>query len=213
MKLFITGTDTGVGKTYVTARLVRALRAKGLDCVGMKPLSCGGLEDADALRDACEGQLSIDDINPVRLQSFAAPYVAAMIESRVIDLDLIRRTYARLAAEHDSIIVEGAGGWLVPLTRDYFIADFAVELGLPVAVVTANRLGALNHTLLTVEAIKARGLTCAGIFLNQARTPTEDDEIAIQTNRAVLEETAGVPILGIVTHGQSALEIPAALLA
>ena len=209
MKLFVTGTDTGVGKTYVTARIVRSLRAKGVDCVGMKPLSCGGLEDAEALIAACDGSLTLNDVNPVRLNAFAAPYVAAMIESRVIDLDLMRRTYARLAAEHESIIVEGAGGWLVPLTRDYFIADLAVELGLPVAVVTANRLGALNHTLLTVESIKARGLTCAGIFLNQARTPTPDDEIAIQTNRAVLEETAGVPILGVVTHGQSEIELPA----
>lgn len=203
MRLFVTGTDTSVGKTYVTSRLVRSLRAKGVDCVGMKPLSCGGIEDAEALMAACDGLLSLDDVNPVRLAPFCAPIIAAKIEGHAIDLDLMHRTYARLAAEHESIIVEGAGGWLVPLTRDFFIADFAVELALPVAVVTANRLGAINHTLLTVESIKARGLTCAGIFLNQARTPTEDDEIAIQTNRAVLEETAGVPILGIVAHGQA----------
>ncbi|MEQ1859049.1 MAG: dethiobiotin synthase [Chthoniobacteraceae bacterium] len=202
MRLFITGTDTGVGKTYVTARLVRSLRARGLDCVGMKPISCGGLEDADALMAACDGLLSLDDVNPVRLASFCAPIIAAKIENRPIDLDLIRRTYARLAAAHESIIVEGAGGWLVPLTRDFFIADLAVELALPVIVVAANRLGAINHTLLTVESIQARGLSCAGIILNQARKPTGDDEIAIETNRAVLEETAGVPVLGVVAHGQ-----------
>lgn len=207
MKLFVAGTDTGVGKTYVTSRLVRSLRAKGVDCVGVKPISCGGLEDAEALRDACDGILSIDDVNPMRLESFCAPIIAARIEKRTIDIDLIRRTCARLAAKHESIIVEGAGGWLVPLTRDFFIADLAMELALPVAVVAANRLGAINHTLLTVESIKARGLTCAGIFLNQARTPTEDDEIAIQTNRAVLEDTAGVPILGVIAHGQAELEL------
>jgi dethiobiotin synthetase len=205
--LFVTGTDTGVGKTYVTSRLVRAFRAKGVDCVGLKPLSCGGLEDAEALLAACDGLLTLNDVNPVRLQAFAAPYVAAMIENRVIDLGLMRETYARLAAKHASVIVEGAGGWLVPLTHDFYIADFAAELGLPVAVVTANRLGALNHTLLTIESIRGRGLTCAGIFLNQARTPTEDDELAIQTNRSVLESLAGVPILGVVAHGQATLEV------
>jgi len=209
VRFFVTGTDTSIGKTYVAARLVRALRAKGLDCVGMKPLSCGGMEDAEALHAACDGAISLNDINPVRLAPFCAPIIAAHIESRVIDLDLIRRTYARLAAEHESIIVEGAGGWLVPITHDYFVADLAADCGLPVIVVAANRLGALNHTLLTVESIKARGLPCAGIYLNQARQPTEDDEIAIQTNRTVLEQTAGVPVLGVVAHGQEELALPA----
>lgn len=207
-RLFITGTDTSVGKTYVTARLVRALRAKGLDCIGMKPLSCGGLEDAEALIAASEGAVTLDDVNPVRLASFCAPIVASRLEKCAIDLDLMRRTYARLAAKHESVIVEGAGGWLVPFTRDFFVADFAAELGLPVIVVTANRLGAINHTLLTVESVRMRGLKCAGIFLNQARKPTDDDAIAIETNRAVLEECAGVPVLGVVAHGQAELSIP-----
>ncbi len=200
-RLFLTGTDTGVGKTYIAARLVRTARAGGRDCVGYKPISCGGLEDAEALLAASGEGLTLNDVNPVRLAPFAAPYVAAMIENRVIDLDLMRATYARLAAAHAEIIVEGAGGWLVPMTRASTLADFAAELALPVAVVTANRLGALNHTLLTIESIRARGLVCAGVFLNQARKPTPDDTVAIQTNRAVLEEVAGVPILGVVDHG------------
>lgn len=207
LSVFVTGTDTGAGKTYVSSLLVRARRAQGIDCVGMKPLSCGGLEDAEALHAACAGTLSIDDINPVRLQAFAAPYVAAMIEERMIDLGLIRETYARLSANHTAVIVEGAGGWLVPITRDYFIADLAAEIGLPVVLVSANRLGALNHTLLTVESIRQRGLTCAGIYLNQARTPTEDDVVAIHTNRSVLEEVAGVPVLGVIEHGQVSLDL------
>jgi len=208
VRLFVTGTDTSVGKTYITSRLVRGLRAQGVDCVGLKPISCGGLEDAEALIAACDGQLSLDDVNPVRLESFCAPIVAAQIEKRTIDISLMRRTYERLAAAHASIIVEGAGGWLVPMKRDYFVADFATELGLPVVVVTANRLGALNHTLLTVESIQSRGLVCAGIYLNQARKPTEDDEIAIQTNRVVLEQAAGVPVLGVVAHGQATIALP-----
>ncbi len=199
-RLFLTGTDTGVGKTYIATRLVRDARAAGRDCVGYKPISCGGLEDAEALLAASGGALTLNDVNPVRLAAFAAPYVAAMIENRLIDLDLMRSTYARLAAAHAEVIVEGAGGWLVPLTRDFMLADFAVELGLPVAVVAANRLGALNHTLLTIESIRARGLVCAGVFLNQARVPDEDDATAIQTNRAVLEDVAGVPILEVVGH-------------
>jgi len=204
-RLFLTGTDTGVGKTYVASRLIRFARAQGRDCIGFKPLSCGGLEDAHALVAASDAALTLNDVNPVRLAPFAAPYVAAMIENRAIDLDLMRATYARLAGVHAEIIVEGAGGWLVPLTRDFMIADLAADLALPVAVVTANRLGALNHTLLTIESIRGRGLECVGIFLNQARKPTEDDEIAIQTNRSVLEDVAGVPILGVVAHGQAEL--------
>lgn len=202
MNLFLTGTDTNVGKTYVAALLIRALRAAGLDCVGMKPICCGGRDDAEMLHAACDGAIAINDVNPVWLRTPAAPYTAAMIENRAIDLALIRDTFARLRAAHQSIIVEGVGGWLVPIARDYAVRDLARDLGLPVAVVLANRLGAINHTLLTVESIRGAGLACAGLIQNQAAPTNAGEAIAVATNRSMLEELAGVPLLFDIAHGQ-----------
>src|SRR5215210_2978909 len=165
MNLFLTGTDTDVGKTFVGALLICSLRAAGLDTVGMKPICCGGREDAELLQRASGCEVDIDDVNPVWLRTPAAPYTAAMIEERQIDLDQIRERFAKLRATHRSLIVEGVGGWMVPIRRDYFVADLAAEFGLPVAVVMRNRLGALNHTVLTVQNIRARGLNCAGVIV------------------------------------------------
>ena len=205
MNLFLTGTDTGVGKTHVAQLLVRSLRREGLDCVAMKPISCGGREDAEILHAACEAAIPLNDVNPVWLRPPAAPYTAAIIENRPIDLALIRDTFTRLRAAHPSLIVEGVGGWRVPIARDYFVGDLAAECGLPVAIVVANRLGAINHTLLTVESIRARGLECAGIILNHTTTPSEIPGIAETTNRSVLEDLLDVPVLFEIAHGQTAL--------
>ena len=206
MNLFITGSDTNVGKTYVSSLLVSALRKAGVDCVGMKPICCGERADAEALHAACGGAIPLNDVNPVWLRTPAAPYTAAMIENRAIDLALIRETYARLRAEHASLIVEGVGGWLVPVARDYFISDLAAEFALPVAVVVANKLGALNHALLTIESIRARGLECAGVIVNHVTSAVDD--IAAITNRGMLEDILGVPILHEIAHGQQSLDRP-----
>ena len=205
MNLFLTGTDTNVGKSYIAALLVRALRAAGRDCVGLKPICCGGREDATLLHEAAEGAITLNDVNPVWLRTPAAPYTASLIENRAIDMALIRESFSRARSIHESLIVEGAGGWLVPITRDYFVADLAAEFGLPVAIVVANRLGALNHALLTVAAVRARGLECAGIILNH---PTAEEDIATTTNRGILEEFAGVPILADVAYGQRGIKLP-----
>ncbi len=205
MNLFLTGTDTDVGKTYVAALLVRALRAQGVDAVGLKPLCCGGREDAEVLHAAGGGALALNDVNPVWLRAPAAPYAAAMIENRAIDLALIRETFARLRAAHAAVIVEGVGGWRVPITRDFFVSDLAAEFALPVAVVVANRLGALNHTLLTIESIRACGLECAGVILNHTTPPDGGPDLAVSTNRGILEDIAGVRILAEIGYGQTEL--------
>ena len=199
MNLFLTGTDTNVGKSYVAALLVRAWRAAGRDCVGLKPICCGDREDATLLHAAAEGAIALNDVNPVWLRTPAAPYTASLVENRAIDLALIRESFARARQAHECLIVEGAGGWLVPIARDYFVADLAMEFGLPVAIVVANRLGALNHALLTVAAVRARGLECAGLILNH---PSPEEDIATTTNRGILEEFAGVPMLTEVAYGQ-----------
>jgi len=208
MNLFLTGTDTDVGKTYVATLLVRALRQQGVDCVGMKPICCGDRADAEVLHAASGARATLNDVNPVWLRTPAAPYVAAMIESRAIDVASIKEKFSELRRAHQAVVVEGAGGWLVPIERDYFVSDLAADFGLPVAVVVGNRLGALNHALLTVRSIRARNLPCAGIILNHPQPPAGMDEIATATNRAMLETLADVPILFEVMHGQPTLTLP-----
>lgn len=212
MNAFITGTDTGVGKTYVTARLIQHLRAKGLDTVGFKPICCGSREDAEILRAAADDALELNEVNPVWLRTPAAPYTAAMIENRAIDLALVRETFAALRARHSSVLVEGVGGWLVPIERGYTVADLAQEMGLPVVVVVKNRLGALNHAALTIHHIRGTGLECAGIVLNNgaeigevAEESGEPQGIAIATNQSILEDWLGVKVLYALGSGQKSI--------
>jgi dethiobiotin synthetase len=192
---FLTGTNTGVGKTFVACGVVRERRRNGRDCIGMKPICCGERQDAELLAAACGGAVDINAINPVWLRTPAAPYVAGMVETREIDLALVRKTYERLRARHTEIVVEGVGGWRVPITREIAVSDLAAEMGLPVVVVAANRLGALNHTLLTVESIRSRGLECAGVILNHVQPPSAEPDIAVMTNGAALRELLGVRVL------------------
>ena len=191
MSFFVTGTDTGVGKTRVTRMLLDAMRHAGIDAVGYKPVACGDRGDGRILA-AASGGLTLDEVNPVHFKTPVAPFVAGLLENRCVNPADLLAGFRRLAAAHASVIVEGVGGWEVPLTAHYRMSDLARELGLPVILVAANRLGALNHILLTLDAIRAKGLTCAGIVLNQL-----DDTLdtAMITNKGVLEDLAGVPLL------------------
>lgn len=202
MSFFVTGTDTGAGKTHVTRLLLEALRRAGIDAVGYKPVACGDRDDAQILAEA-SGGLTLDEVNPVFLKSAVAPYVAGLLENKTVDPAELVAGYHRLAAKHQVVIVEGAGGWEVPIATNYRISDLAADLGLPVLLVAANRLGALNHILLTIGAIRARGLKCAGIFLNQL-----DDELdtAMITNKGVIEDLTGAPLLEHLIHGQDFLD-------
>lgn len=202
MNLFITGIDTDAGKTYVSTLLVRALRRAGFDTAPMKPFCCGDRRDAEALFDACDGAVPLDEINPVWYESPAAPYTAARVEKRPADVPLVLETFRRLRARYRSLLVEGVGGWMVPISRDYFVADMTADMGLPVAVVVRNRLGALNHALLTVRDIERRGLPFAGIIFNRAEA---ENDIAAATNRELLEDLLGRPVLLEIGPGQREL--------
>lgn len=202
MKCFVTGTDTGVGKTYVTALLTRALRRTGLDTVALKPICCGPRDDVDALCAASDQELTPDETNPVWLAAPTAPLVAARLEKTTVDLPALGSWFDRLSATRTSLLVEGVGGWLVPMADGQTSADLAVRFGLPVLVVVANKLGCLNHTLLTLESIHARGLACAGVILN---TLSDETSPATETNRRILEEFCDAPILFEITPGQRAL--------
>jgi len=206
MHFFVTGTDTDAGKTYVTCLLLEAARRHGLSAAGYKPVSCGDRADAHALLAASGPEApSLEEVNPVHLKVPAAPYVAAMMENFKLHPATMRLGLSQLAARYQSVLVEGAGGWEVPLTDSLTMADLAAEMALPVIVVVNNKLGALNHTLLTVKAISARGLTCAGLILNHV---ADERDPASISNRAVLEKFAGVPVLCEVMHGETAIDWP-----
>jgi dethiobiotin synthetase len=198
VNFFITGTDTGVGKTYVTKLLVESLRAEGKYAVGFKPISCGDRDDATILA-AASGNLPIDEVNPLHFSSAVAPHVAALLENKTIDPAGILASYQAVSEKYDPVIVEGAGGWEVPITESYFVSDLAKDLNLPVILVAANRLGALNHILLTLAAIQAKGLKCAGIILNQLEDEMDTPMI---TNKGIIESLTNVPLLDHIIHGQ-----------
>ena len=132
MSVFVTGTDTGVGKTSFTVALLRALGARGVKAAGYKPICCGDRDDAVRLHAASCAGLTIEQVNPVWLQTPAAPFTAARVEKREIDLALLRAGFDELTARADFVAVEGVGGWMVPITADYFSNDLAADLGLPV---------------------------------------------------------------------------------
>ncbi len=203
--LFITGTDTGVGKTHFSALLLRALRATGVDAVGMKPFCCGDRTDAELLHAASGEAADMALVNPVWLRVPAAPYTASLVENRILDVATAQDALVTLRNRHSFVVVEGVGGWRVPLTDQVCMSDFAVELGFPVVVVAANRLGALNHVQLTVDAIIARGLRCAGVVLNEP-IPAEPDPASV-TNRGVLEQLLRVPVLGELAWGEAHLSV------
>jgi len=213
---FITGTDTGVGKTIVTAALVKVTQFLGFNSVGMKPIETGckktaGSRQQTADRDnyliASDGQFlreisgsdeSLDLITPVRFENPLAPMPASEIEGIPVDIWKITNAFAKLAYKYNVLIVEGVGGILVPIAKDYSVLNMAKDFGLPVIVVTRPGLGMINHTLLTVNYGLKEGLHVAGIIINYSR-PAEGT-IAEQTNPAVLEKICPVPVLGIFPH-------------
>jgi len=165
--LFVTGTDTGVGKTRVAVALVQALRAQGLRVAAMKPVSAGNApgelnEDVVALLQAANVDADVRDVNPYAFAEAVAPHIAADLAGVRIELDVIAAAYSRLAAVADIVVVEGAGGWRVPLNEHEDMSDLARRLGLPVVLVVGLRLGCLNHALLTAESVAHRGLPWAG---------------------------------------------------
>lgn len=206
MSFFVTGTDTGAGKTYFTALLLRSLRSEGIDAVGMKPICAGEREDAEMIHAACDQVEPINLINPVWYRTPAAPYTAAMVEERPVDLDLIGSAYLELRDRHETIIVEGVGGWRVPITREYFVSDLAVEIGLPVILVIRNRLGALNHALLTIELIRQSGVPFAGYVFNNFDPTTNPGEVVAEaTNSGILADLLGFPPLFTIERDQTTL--------
>jgi len=202
---FITGTDTGVGKTLVAVALTRALAAPGLRVAVMKPVAAGTVttpqgefnDDALALLAASNVQAAYQDVNPWLLKTPASPHLAARADGVSITHEPVAGAFARLAAASDLVLVEGAGGWLAPISDHETMADVAEKLALPVIIVVGVRLGCLNHALLTRDALRGRGFAFAGWIANKLATEMPLAEANIET----LSGRFGVPPLAVVPAG------------
>ncbi len=203
MNFFITGTDTHIGKTYVSSLLASGLRRQGATVTALKPISCGDREDAVALLEASGSGLSIEDVNPLALKAPLSPFAASLLENCTVELAPLAEHCRRFENRADHLIVEGAGGWEVPVSADLSMADFAALLGYPAVVVIDNKLGALNHTILTVRSIEAFEVPIAGLVLNHV---ADERDPASISNRAILEEFLGLPILAEIMHGEDELD-------
>jgi dethiobiotin synthetase len=205
--IFITGTDTGVGKTYFTALLTRALRKRSIPAIPLKPISAGDRTDSILLSEATGGEISPIEINPVHFSAPLSPYAASMVEGRPFPWGILRERMEKLAQDYQGpFLVEGAGGWRVPLDSSLGIREWAQELSLPVVVVARNSLGTLNHTLLTVDSIRQSNLPLIGVVLNDT-TPKPDDSSI--TNPAVLEQLTRLPVLSLAYQSTQLPSLPA----
>lgn len=196
---FVTGTDTEVGKTRISAGLLRALSNKGLRVAGMKPIASGcewldeqwKNEDALALMAESSVDLPYSCINPYSFEPAIAPHIAAQQKQQDISIEVIRQQFEQIETQSDVVIVEGAGGWLVPINDEYTMADLAVSLNLPVILVVSIRLGCINHALLSAAAIQASGCQLAGWVANHA----SEQDLSIEMIDTIQQRIA-VPCLG-----------------
>lgn len=202
--IFITGTDTEIGKTVVTGGLAAALKTAGVNVGVMKPIASGGIEhegrivseDAIFLKHAARVDDALDLINPICLRQPLAPSVAAEIERVSIDLRQIDEAFAQLCQRHEFMVVEGIGGIAVPICEEMLVANLAQRFQLPLLVVARPNLGTINHTVLTVEFARSYSLEICGIVLNASQEGSKG--IAEQTNPKELTRLTQLPILGAV---------------
>ena len=201
---FITGTDTGVGKTSVSLALIRLLQAQGHVVTAMKPVASGcrrepsGLVNEDALRLQAQASFTVPYslVNPYAFEPAVAPHIAATQAGIEIELDVIKAAFAELGQEADRVVVEGVGGWAVPVNDSQTMADVAVKLDLPVVLVVGIRLGCLNHALLTTQAIVASGVAFTGWVANRLDPACQLQDETV----AALRQRLSVPCLGDVPY-------------
>lgn len=203
--LFITGTDTEIGKTFVSSLLIKILAEENVKVAGMKPVASGAKiidgslknDDALSLLEASNINADYDVVNPYVFEPAVSPHIAAEQSGIEIDLDKIKNNFDQLQKQSDVVIVEGVGGWYAPLSCHTTVADLAEELKLPVILVVGLRLGCLNHTLLTAQAIRQSGLTIAGWIANHIEEDFSSADENIKTIKHFLND---IPFLGTVSY-------------
>ena len=203
--IFIIGTDTGVGKTLVACGLVAALKERGIDVGVMKPLESGTPcfesapmpQDALTLKEIAGAGDELEEINPYCFQTPVAPGIAAEQAGIEIDLQRIKKSYDGLKQRHQFMVVEGAGGLLVPIAKGVLLPELIRLLGLPIIVVARSTLGTINHTLLTISYCQQQGLECAGFIISKA---TQDADPSEASNPQVIAQFSNVPFLGTVPY-------------
>lgn len=208
--LFVTATDTGIGKTLVAGGIASLLVKRGLKVGVFKPIATGcirasyGLESQDAcfLAHCADADYPLTVICPVTYVTPAAPLVAAEAEGREIDFEMIAETYAYLCKICDVVIVEGIGGVRVPLTEEYDVRDLAVAFGLPVVIVARPHLGTINHTLLTIDSLRAKGIEPAGVVINAYSEPLADK--AVLTAPDIIRRIGKVKVLAVCGYDDTA---------
>ncbi|WP_299594546.1 dethiobiotin synthase [uncultured Microbulbifer sp.] len=207
---FVTGTNTEVGKTYITAALLHKAREQGLETAAVKPVASGceptpdGLRNSDALTlmDAMTQALEYQQVNPIALEPAVAPHIAAMEAGKRLDISRMEGICRGvMSGKVDLVLIEGAGGWRVPLTPRQFLSDLPKALSLPVILVVNMELGCINHALLTAEAVRRDGLSLAGWVANFARGP-QQEMLRAEENLMTLRALLPAPCLGVVAHDE-----------
>lgn len=198
--IFVTGTDTGVGKTKVSCLIAREIRKRGISVGAMKPVSSGGRQDAILLRRYAGTDDPLDEINPIWFKSPLAPWIAARRENRKVNLTRILRSYKKLRQRHNFLLVEGGGGLLVPVTEKLYMADLAKMFNLPLVIVSRPGLGAINHTLLTINCARQYGLKVLGFVMNY--TKPQRKGLPEKTNPGAIKKLGRVRFLGEVRYNE-----------
>ncbi len=199
--VFVAGTDTGVGKTMVAGGIAAALRLKGIDVGVMKPVSCGGREDAEFLIRCAGVSDPIDLVNPIALREPLSPNVAAAAEGRKIDLGAFRKAFKELSRRHEVVVVEGCGGLLVPVTDSYWAIDLIRDCRAKTVLVSRSGLGAINHSLLSLEALRSRRLPVVGVVFN--RLTGGPASVPERTNPEVVARLGKTLSLGVFPYMKS----------
>ena len=204
--IFVTGTDTGVGKTLLTALLVYDLRQRGIDALGMKPFCSGGRQDVKSIQSVQDGSLADEEINPFHFRQPVAPLVAARKRGQTISLGHVTERVWCLADKCERLIVEGSGGLLVPLGKGFTVADLIERLHCEVVVVGRNKLGTINHTLLTVKELQSRAVSKLKVILMIGNAT----DVSTATNVMILRELlAPLPVFNIPFLGPNPLRLNA----
>lgn len=195
--VFITGTDTGIGKTVVSCCIIKALRLRSIDCGVMKPVQCAGDDAYKLIKCSGTGDL-LSLVNPFFSKYAYAPLTAFKKEKIIFNKNRVINAYSKLSKNHQFMVVEGAGGLVVPITRRYFIADLVIDLNLPVVIVARLGLGTINHTLLAIEYARGRKIEILGIIFNSLSKYACLPE---KTNPEIIEKLSGVSVLGVIGYG------------